>query len=196
VSVRPAESRLLRPIDPGRDHTRGGDGRSRTFTVVMYGDYLCHYCRGLRAVLERLRRALGEREVYVFRHFPNERAHPGAELMSLGAEAAARQGRFWQMHDALYGHELPLDKTVLLEIAASLGLDMDRFNRDLADEQLRQRVEEDLADGRRNGVTATPTIFVDGVLRWRVGCASSTRVPCRISRMLRSRTMHRIFVAT
>jgi hypothetical protein len=78
----------LRPIDPRRDHTRGGGGRSRTFTVVLYGDYLCHYCRGLRAVLERLRRALGEREVYVFRHFPNERAHPGAELMSLGAEAA------------------------------------------------------------------------------------------------------------
>jgi NhaA family Na+:H+ antiporter len=129
----------------------------------MYGDYLCHYCRGLQAVLERLRRALGEREVYVFRHSPNERAHPGAELMSVGAEAAGLQGRFWEMHDALYAHELPLDKSVLLEIAASLGLDMDRFDRDLADERLRRRVEEDLADGRRNGVTATPTIFVDGV---------------------------------
>ena len=153
----------MRPIDPRHEHTRGGGGRSRTFTVVMYGDYLCHYCRGLRAVLERLRRALGELEIYVFRHFPDERAHPGAELMSLGAEAAGHQGRFWEMHDALYAHELPLDRTVLLEIAASLGLDMDRFNRDLTDEQLRRRVEEDLADGRRNGVTATPTIFVDGV---------------------------------
>ena len=131
--------------------------------VVLYGDYLCPYCRSLRPVLERLRQALGERMVYAFRHFPNERAHPGATLMSIGVEAAGRQGRFWEMHDALYGYEAPLDRNALLQIAASLGLDMPRFTRDLGDPKLRRRVEQDLADGRANGVTATPTIFVDGL---------------------------------
>jgi len=140
---------------------RGGAARSRRVTVVIYGDYLCPYCRILRTVLERLRQALGERMMYVFRHFPNERAHPGSELMSIGAEAAGRQGRFWEMHDALYAYEAPLDRKALLAIAASLGLDMARFTSDLADPKLRKRVEEDLADGRANGVTATPTIFVD-----------------------------------
>src|SRR6185437_11924379 len=111
----------------------------------------------------RLRHALGDRMAYVFRHFPNERAHPGAELMSIGSEAADRQGRFWEMHDAIYGHELPLNESILLEMASSLGLDMEQFRRDLADPTLRRRVEEDLADGRRNGVTGTPTIFIDGV---------------------------------
>jgi NhaA family Na+:H+ antiporter len=163
MSARLRERRLLRPVDRQRDHIRGGGGREDRPTVLIYGDYLCPYCRRLRHVLERLRHALGERMAYVFRHFPNERAHPGAELMSIGSEAAARQGRFWEMHDAIYGHELPLDERTLLEMASSLHLDMERFRRDLADPVLRRRVEEDLADGRRNGVTGTPTIFIDGV---------------------------------
>lgn len=159
-----AGSRLLiRPIDSERDHVRGGGVGGRRPTVLIYGDFLCPYCRRLRQVLERLRRTLGEQLVYVFRHFPSERAHPGAELMALGSEAAGRQGRFWDVHDALYGHALPIDESVLLQVAESLGLDMERFRADLADPALRLRVEEDLADGRRNGVTGTPTIFIDGV---------------------------------
>ena len=163
MSAQARDRRLVRPVDRQRDHIRGGDGRDQRLTVLIYGDYLCPYCRRLRHVLERLRRALGERLAYVFRHFPNERAHPGAELMSIGSEAAGRQGRFWEMHDAIYGHDLPLDESSLLEMAAALGLDTEQFRRDLADPTLRRRVEEDLADGRRNGVTGTPTIFIDGV---------------------------------
>jgi NhaA family Na+:H+ antiporter len=157
------ERRLLRPVDPRRDHIRGGEAGERPLTILIYGDFLCPYCRRLRLVLDRLRAALAERMVYVFRHFPNERAHPGAELLSIGAEAAGRQGRYWEMHDALYGREPPIDESTLLEIAASLGLDMHRFERDRREPALRQRVDEDLADGRRNGVTGTPTIFIDGV---------------------------------
>jgi Na+:H+ antiporter, NhaA family len=163
MSARSHERRLLRPVDPRRDHVRGGDGAEPQLTILIYGDFLCPYCRRLRLVLDRLRIALGERMAYVFRHFPNERAHPGAQLLSIGAEAAARQGRYFEMHDALYGREPPIDESALLGIAASLGLDMERFTRDLRDSVLRQRVEEDLADGRRNGVTGTPTIFIDGV---------------------------------
>jgi len=153
----------IRPIDRQRDHVRGGGTPGRRLTLLVYGDYLCPYCRRLRQVLERLRRALGEQLAYEFRHFPHEAAHPGAVLVSLGAEAAGRQGRFWDMHDALYGHALPIDQEVLREIAASLGLDMRRFDADLRDPTLRQRVDEDLADGRRDGVSGTPTIFIDGV---------------------------------
>ncbi len=162
MSTEPAPHRLQRPVDRRRDHVRGGGARGRRVTVVIYGDYLCPYCRRLRQVLDRLREALGQRLVYAFRHFPNERAHPGATLISLGAEAAGRQGRFWEMHDALYGREPPFDRTILLQIAGTLGLDLKRFERDLDDPRLRKHVEDDLADGRRNGVTATPTIFVDG----------------------------------
>ena len=163
MSAQARERRLLLPPDPGSDHIRGGNATTHPLTILIYGDFLCPYCRRLKRVLERLRGALGERMAYVFRHFPNERAHPGAELTSIGSEAAGRQGRFWEMHDALFAREPPIDESALLEIAASVGLDVERFQRDLRDSALRHRVERDLAEGRRNGVTATPTMFIDGV---------------------------------
>jgi NhaA family Na+:H+ antiporter len=154
--------RLQRVVDPARDHVRG-DGGEDAVTVVSYGDFLCPYCRRLIPVLARLREALGDRWVYVFRHFPNERAHPGAELVARAAEAAAKQGRFWSMHDLVYGREPPIVESVLLDFARELGLDLDRFTADLRGEEARMSVEEDVEEGRANGVTGTPTFFVDGV---------------------------------
>ena len=155
--------RLLRAVDPARDHVRGGDSAERVVSIVVYGDFLCPYCRRLRHVLARLREAFGERLVYVFRHFPNERAHPGAEFVARAAEAAAKQGRFWEMHDRLYQQEPTLAEADVLEVARELGLDVERFHRDLEAAEARRRVEEDLGEGRRNGVTGTPTLFVDGM---------------------------------
>jgi len=157
-----AEVRLQRPIDPTRDHVRGG-GVDDPIDVVGYGDYLCPYCQRLRRVMLRLREALGDRLVYTFRHFPNEGAHPGATRIALATEAAAKQGRFWEMHDWIYDTEQPVTEGRVIEHARSLGLDMARFTADLESAETRARVEADLADGRRNGVTGTPTLFVDGI---------------------------------
>src|SRR5882672_8123701 len=158
-----ADFRLQRPIDRARDHVRGGGAAQGVVSVVMYGDYLCPYCRRLRTILSRLRQALGDRLAYAFRHFPNERAHPGAELISRAAEAAGLQGRFWEMHDLLYEKEPPLAEKDVIGFAASLKLDMERFRRDLEADATRQRVADDLVEGKRNGVSATPTFFVDGI---------------------------------
>ena len=157
-----AEVRLQRPIDPARDHLRGG-GAGAPIEVVGYADLLCPYCQRLRHVMVRLREALGDRLVYVFRHFPNERAHPGATRIALATEAAANQGRFWEMHDWIYDSETPVTEARVVEHARALGLDMARFAADLESPETRARVEGDLADGRRNGVTGTPTLFADGV---------------------------------
>jgi NhaA family Na+:H+ antiporter len=154
--------RLLRPVDLERDHVRGGEG-SAAPVVVAYQDFLCPYCRRLRDVFKRLRAAFGDRLVYVFRHFPNERAHPGAELVARASEAAAAQGRFWEMHDRLFDREPPIAEADVFDLAGALGLDLDRFARDLASEEVRARVEQDRIDARRNGVTGTPTLFVDGI---------------------------------
>jgi Na+:H+ antiporter, NhaA family len=155
---------LQRAIDPTRDHVRGGGGpdASDVVTVVSYGDFLCPYCRRLLPVLARLRRALGDRLVYVFRQFPSERAHPGAELVARATEAASNQGRFWEMHDRIYEREPPITESVLLDFARALGLDMDRFEADMSGDETRRRIAEDLEEGRSNGVTGTPTLFVDG----------------------------------
>src|SRR5437762_11693669 len=154
---------LQEPIDDARDHIRGDRADRDSVDVVLYGDYLCPFCRRLRPVFLQLREALGDRLVYVFRHFPNERAHPGATFLSRATEAAAQQGRFWDMHDWLYDSNPPPGEKDVVDHARSLGLDMDRFERDLRDEEVRRRVEDDQAEGRRNGVSGTPTIFVDGL---------------------------------
>jgi NhaA family Na+:H+ antiporter len=154
--------KLQSPVDPARDHVRD-DPDPDAVSMVVYADYLCPYCRRLRRVILRLQQALGKRLAYVFRHFPNERAHPGAEFLARAAEAAGEQDHFWEMHDWLYDHEPPFTRNDTLEFARSLGLDMERFNRDLEADEIRRRVEEDLIEGRRNGVTGTPTLFIDGL---------------------------------
>jgi NhaA family Na+:H+ antiporter len=154
--------RLQHPLDGARDHLRGG-GVPDVVTVVAYADLLCPYCQRLRRVVRRLRAAMGDRLVYVFRHFPNERAHPGAERIARATEAAANQGRFWEMHDWIYDSDTPVTEDRVIEFARSIGLDMTRFMADLDGEATRARVEQDLAEGRRNGVTGTPTLFVDGL---------------------------------
>ncbi len=154
---------LRRGLDPALDHVRGGKVSGRVVNVVSYGDFLCPYCRRFRGVLKRLREALGEEIAYAFRHFPNEPAHPGAELMARAAEAAANQGRFWEMHDAFYDRDPPLTADDVRDIADAIGLDLGRFEEDLVSEPVRARVERDLAEARRDGVTGTPTLFVDGV---------------------------------
>jgi NhaA family Na+:H+ antiporter len=153
--------RLRRAVDPARDHLRGAPSDDAV-VVVGYEDFLCPYCRRLQRVYKRLRQSLGDRLVYVFRHFPNERAHPGATLAARAAEAAARQGRFFEMRDQLFEREPPISADDLVQLARALGLDLDRFRRDLDDPALIARVEEDLAGGRENGVTGTPTLFIDG----------------------------------
>jgi NhaA family Na+:H+ antiporter len=158
-----ANIKLLRAFDHERDHVRGGEGAKQVATIVYYGDFLCPYCRRLRVVLRRLKETIGERMAYAFRHYPNERAHPGAEFMARAVEAAENQGRFWEMYDALFDEELPFTETDARELAHKIGLDMDRFEHDIDSEDVRARVAEHLAEAKRNGVTGTPTIFIDGV---------------------------------
>src|SRR5262245_49728067 len=134
-------TRLRKAVDFGRDHARGGAPGHVHHTVVVYSDYLCPYCRRLRAVLARLRETLGDRLTYVFRHFPDETSHPGTTLLSRAAEAAGKQGRFWEMHDRLYESPLPLDEGHALGLARELGLDMARFQIDIDSAETIERVE-------------------------------------------------------
>ena len=154
--------RLIHDVDPNTDHVRGG-GTADAVVVVGYQDFLCPYCRRLWPVFRRLRESLGQRLVYVFRHFPNERANPGAELAARASEAAALQERFFEMHDGMFDRELPIGRTELLELAERIGLERERFVRDLDRDATRARVDRDVVRGRENGVTGTPTLFIDGL---------------------------------
>jgi NhaA family Na+:H+ antiporter len=142
---------------------RGGKTDERVIHVVSYTDFLCPYCRRFRTVLKRVRQAFGERIAYTLRHFPIERIHPGATFASRIVEAADRQGLFWEMHDRLFDDEPPFTDSRMLDMAREIGADMERLASDLADPETLADVTADIAEGRRQGVSGTPTIFVDGL---------------------------------
>ena len=146
------------PVDPGRDHVRGRP--EAPLTLVEYGDFECPFCGRATGVVDELRERFGDDLRYVFRHLPLEDVHPHAELAALGAETAAAQGRFWEMHDVLFAHQDELEVEDLLGYAADLGLDVERFARDLDAGRGAQQVRDDVASAEASGARGTPTFFV------------------------------------
>src|ERR687898_1300701 len=144
-----------------RDHLRGPE--DAPVTLVKYGDYECPYCGELHPVLEELRERAGERVRFVFRHFPLDSVHPRARRAALAAEAAASQGRFWEMHDLLYENQDELGEDALTRHATELGLDLRRFEEDLANDDHAWRIEEDRLGGGPAGVGGTPALFLNGI---------------------------------
>ena len=129
-----------------------GDG----ILVVEYADLECPYCAKTHSLLSDV----PARRVY--RHFPVVSKHPRARVLAQAAEAAARQGRFWEFHDSLYEDQGHLDDPHLWARCEALGLDLDSFEGDRRSEEVAERVERDFRSGIRAGVTTTPTLFVDG----------------------------------
>jgi diadenylate cyclase len=158
--MRSWESGRLEPVG-ARDHARGP--RDAPVTLVKYGDYECPYCGEAHPVLKELQQRVGEQVRFVFRHFPLDSVHPRARLAAQAAEAAASQGRFWEMHDLLYENQNKLSEEDLIRYAAKLGLDLRRFEEDLASDHHAWRIEEDRLGGTRAGVEGTPGFFVNGV---------------------------------
>jgi protein-disulfide isomerase len=140
------------PIGPD-DHVRGPDDAR---TVIVYGDYECPFC----AALEVRLRALPLR--VAFRHFPVRSSHPRAQAAAQAAEAAAAQGAFWPMHDALFDDQGRLEDPHLWERAERLGLDLRRFDADRRSPELAERVRAQFHGGVRAGVVTTPTAFAEG----------------------------------
>ncbi len=150
--------RLADPVRPDRDHIRGPV--HAPLTLVEYLDYECPFCARATGVGRELREHFGDELRYVVRHLPLPDVHPNAERAALAAEAAGRQDRFWSMHDLLFARQDRLHPEALVEYAAELGLDVDRFVEDLSDDDLAARVREDVAGAEASGARSTPTFFV------------------------------------
>jgi protein-disulfide isomerase len=151
---------LTLPVDPGRDHTQGP--ADAVVTLLEYGDYECPYCGAAYPIVKEIQNRMGDRLQFVFRNFPITTSHPHAEQAAEAAEAAATQGRFWEMHDVLYENQRRLTDADLRTYAAQVGLDLEAFTRDLADHVHATRVREDFMSGVRSGVNGTPTFYING----------------------------------
>jgi len=145
-----------------RDHSQGP--ATAAVTLVQYGDYECPYTRQSTTIVRAIQQQLGDKLRFVFRNFPLTEIHPHALHAAFAAEAAAAQGKFWQMHDYIFHHQHTLEDSDLEQFAEAVGLDMPQFARDMAERPYLSRIEEDLKSGIRSGVRGTPTFFINGVL--------------------------------
>ena len=151
-------ARLGSPVHE-RDHVQGP--ATASVTLVEYGDYECPYCRAAAPIVVELQRLLGDQLRYVFRHFPLTGLHPHAQHAAEAAEAAAAQGKFAEMHAALFEHQEALDDDDLVKYAVDLNLDAARLRRELDAHTHAGRIREDFVSGLGSGVRGTPTFYLD-----------------------------------
>jgi Na+/H+ antiporter NhaA len=150
---------LADPVHPDRDHVRGPS--EAPVTLVEYADFECPYCGRAEPIVRELLADDGDIR-YVWRHLPLRDVHPHAQLAAEAAEAAARQGAFWAMHDLLLDQQGALLVPDLMGYAGQLGLDVERFTTDLHRHAGAARVSQDVDSADLSGVSGTPTFFLNG----------------------------------
>lgn len=147
-------------------------GNEKSKVVLLeYGDYQCPGCQSASSVMKELSQKYSDQMAFVFRNFPLVSIHPNSMMASATAEAAGLQGKFWEMHDALYANQSnwqsasAKDRTeVMIDYARTLGLDVDKFRADLTNPSITKKIAFDQALGKKDGVTGTPAFFVNGKL--------------------------------
>lgn len=148
-----------------------GQGKSGV-TLVEYGDYQCPYCQQYYPTVKQVAADMGEQIKFQFRNFPLTSLHQNAFAAARAAEAADKQGKFWEMHDLLFETNDPAGRTGWVastnpnaffeQYAKQLGLNLTQFKKDFASIAVNNAVNADLAEGTKLGVTGTPTFFLDG----------------------------------
>src|SRR3989338_6919610 len=146
-----------------KDHILGD--ANAPVKIIVYSDFECPFCAKYAGTIKQVEEKFKDKVAISFRHYPLP-GHPQAELAAQASECAAEQGKFWQMHDKLFADNLAgrLSPEQYKTDAAELGLDEAQFNQCLDSEKYKNRVAEDKAEGKRIGVTGTPTSFVNGAI--------------------------------
>lgn len=143
-----------------------GDAAAKV-VLVEYGDFQCPACALYHPIVDRLMNEFGDKAQFVYRHFPLREIHANADLASRAAEAAGRQGKFWEMYDKLYQNQtkwavLTLNaKKNMIDYARSIGLDIAQFEKDIDSDAVKDKVESDYQSGLASGVGGTPTFFLN-----------------------------------
>jgi protein-disulfide isomerase len=151
---------VLEPLNEDLDHVRGPAGAP---VILEYGDYECPFSRRAYRAIEQIERQQNVR--FAFRHFPLTEIHPHALAAAVASEAAALQGRFWEMHEILFHRQKALEDDDLRGYADELGLDLAGFDRDRTGEAVFARIRRDVGSAIQSGqVAGTPTLFIEGVL--------------------------------
>jgi protein-disulfide isomerase len=150
----------LQPEISPADQTQGNE--QAKIKIVEYGDYQCPHCSKAYRIIKEIQSTYGDQILFVFRNFPLQESHRYANIAAQAAQAAGLQGKFWEMHDAIFENQEHLDEDYLDNLAEKLGLDMEQFEYDLNSEEISNKVEDDFESGVKSGVNGTPSFFVNG----------------------------------
>lgn len=150
----------LKPEIGPADQTQGNE--QAAIKVVEYGDYQCPHCGTAYPIIKDIQSTFGDQILFVFRNFPLQESHRYANIAAQAAEAAGKQGKFWEMHDAIFENQQQLNEDFIEHLAEKLGLDMEEFEEDLNSEEISTKVEDDFESGVRSGVNGTPSFFING----------------------------------
>ncbi len=151
---------LVRPVDPARDHLFGDP--NAPLTIVEYGDFQCQFCLKASGSIQEVRDELGERLRYVWRHAPLVAYHPNALAAAEASEAASLQGKFFEFERGLFADQENQRPSDIIRLAQDLGLDVERFEKDLTSPEVAGRVRDDMLDAEAMNITSVPTLFVNG----------------------------------
>jgi protein-disulfide isomerase len=169
AAARPAPAPVARRgPDPDKRHDVNISGApvlgndDAKITVVEFSDFQCPFCARVDPTLKKIQETYGPDQVrIVYKHLPLS-IHPGAPGAAAAAEAAHRQGKFWEMHDLIFANQRELNEAKYVEYAQQLGLDVDQFKKDSASAEVKKRVDEDAQEAAALGVTGTPAFFING----------------------------------
>lgn len=156
---KPENIKLTMPVSESRDHIQGP--ANAPVTLLEYGDYECPYCAQAYIIIKEAQELLGSKLRFVFRNFPVIKIRPHAYETALAAEAAAAQGKFWEMYEYLFKHGQRLTGHNLRQSAAKLGLGLAGFDRDFVDHRYSSHIDEDIESAKSSGVKSTPTFFIN-----------------------------------
>jgi protein-disulfide isomerase len=146
-------------IKLGDSPVRGSD--SAKITIVEWADFQCPFCVRVNPTLEQIEKEYGDKVRFAFKHLPLS-MHAKARGAHQAAEAAHRQGKFWEMHDRIFASPKDLSPATYLRYANEMGLDIDRYNSDYSSTSVRKAIDENLAAATKLGVSGTPSFFVNG----------------------------------
>ncbi|UKT64574.1 DsbA family protein [Pedobacter mucosus] len=150
----------LKPEVSSVDHIQGPSTAS--IEIVEYGDYQCSHCAHAYPIIKEIQETFGDQIKLVFRNFPLQESHEYAYAAATAAEAAGLQGKFWEMHDALYENQYRFADDLFEELAETIGLDIEQFKTDCESESINKKIEDDFESGIRSGVNGTPSFYVNG----------------------------------
>jgi protein-disulfide isomerase len=166
-AARPAAAAQAGRPDPSRRYTvntNGSPSRGKDtakIAIVEFSDFQCPFCGRVTPTLEEVRKNYADDVRIVFKHLPLS-MHPKAPAAHAAAEAAHRQGKFWEMHDRIFANQAEMSPEKYVEYAQQLGLDVEKFKRDVASEEVKQRIAADASEAAKLGVSGTPGFFVNG----------------------------------